>query len=62
MSGITSAPGAMIEIQIDGVTRTWRDVLENAMDAGVRLKRKNINSEVKVIDHRDGTVKVIDEI
>lgn len=62
MSGITSAPGAMIEIQIDNVTRTWRDVRDSAMDAATRLKRKNIKSEVKVIDHRNGTVKVIDEI
>jgi hypothetical protein len=47
--------GARFEITIDGVSRTWRDTTESALDAARNLKGRNLGSDVKVIDHRDGS-------
>jgi hypothetical protein len=50
-----STPGAKFEITIGGVSRTWRDTKDAALDAARNLKGRNIASDVKVIDHRDGS-------
>ena len=50
-----SSPRAQFEITINGVSRTWRDAKDSALDAARNLKGRNIGSDVKVTDHRDGS-------
>ena len=47
--------GAQFDILIDGRTRSWRDVLEVALDGARYLKELNPGSEVAVRDTRNET-------
>jgi hypothetical protein len=51
--------GAQFEILIDGRTRSWRDVLEVALDGARYLKELNPGSEVAVRDTRNATIITI---
>jgi hypothetical protein len=49
------------EIRVDGKSRTFRDVRQTAIEAGIFLKRERPQSEVCVRDIRDNSVTMIDE-
>ncbi len=40
----------MFEIRVNGVSRTCRDVMETALDAGRELKHRDLSSEVIIIN------------
>jgi hypothetical protein len=44
--------GAQFEITLDGTPRTYRDLRENAVEAGKRLKQRYPHSVVVVRDMR----------
>jgi hypothetical protein len=54
--------GALFEISIDGVPRSYRDLRESAIEGGRFLKRKYPNSEVAVRDLRTNERVIIKDI
>jgi electron transfer flavoprotein alpha/beta subunit len=48
--------GAQYEIAIDGTTRTYRDTEKIAIEAAIRLKTKQPQSEITVRDVETGKV------
>jgi hypothetical protein len=53
--------GAQFEILVGGKTRSWRDVLETALEGARYLKELNPRSEVAVRDGRNGTIITINQ-
>jgi hypothetical protein len=51
-----SAGGSQLEIIVDGVSRSFRDVKAIALEAGCFLKERQRTQSVSVRDLRDGTV------
>lgn len=54
-----SALGAMFEVLVDGVPRSYRDTRLGAMGAAQFLKSQSPNSEVAVRDMQTGEVTVV---
>jgi hypothetical protein len=54
-----SALGAMFEVLVDGVPRSYRDTRLTAMGAAQFLKSQSPNSEVAVRDMQTGEVTVV---
>jgi FMN-dependent NADH-azoreductase len=52
--------GAGFDILVDGKARTFRDLKQTAIEAGIVFKRERPQSEVTVRDVRDNSVTVID--
>jgi hypothetical protein len=52
--------GSGFDIVVDGKPRTYRDVRQTAIEAGIVFKRERPQSEVAVRDVRDNSVTVID--
>jgi FMN-dependent NADH-azoreductase len=52
--------GAGFDILVDGKLRTYRDVRQTAIEAGIVFKRERPQSEVTVRDVRDNSVTTID--
>jgi hypothetical protein len=53
--------GACFEIRVDGKTRSHRDRIETAIEAGRYLKQMQPQTEIMVRDVRDNSVTVIEE-
>ncbi len=49
------ASGAQFEIKVDGVSRTFRDLRETAIETARFLKQRNPGAKITVIDLRDGS-------
>ncbi len=49
-----TTPGAMFEIKVDGVVRSYRDVRDTAIEAARFLQQRNPNAKITVTDLRDG--------
>ncbi len=47
--------GAMFEIKVDGVPRSYRDVRETAIEAARFLQQRNPAAKIAVTDLRDGS-------
>jgi hypothetical protein len=45
---------------VDGKPRTYRDVRQTAIEAGIVFKRERPQSEVTVCDVRDNSITLID--
>jgi hypothetical protein len=48
------------DILVDGKPRTYRDVRQTAIEAGIVFKRERPQSDVAVRDVRDNSITVID--
>ena len=48
------------DILVDGKPRTYRDVRQTAIEAGIVFKRERPQSEVTVRDVRDNSITLID--
>jgi hypothetical protein len=48
------------DILVDGKPRTFRDLRQTVIEAGIVFKRERPHSEVTVRDVQDGSVTVID--
>ncbi len=53
-------PGAPFEIKVDGVTRSYRDVRETAIEAARFLQQRNSNAKISITDLRDGSAVPFD--
>ena len=51
--------GANFQIIVDGKTRSYRDIQETALEAGIFLKERQPQSEVVVRDMRNNAQTVI---
>jgi hypothetical protein len=51
--------GASFQIMVDGKTRSYRDVRETALEAGIFLKERHPQSEVVVRDLQNNVQTVI---
>jgi hypothetical protein len=54
-------PGdARFEIKVDGVVRSHRDILNNAIEVARSLRQKNPDADITIIDQRDGSAVPFD--
>jgi hypothetical protein len=54
------ASGAQFEIKVDGVSRTYRDFRETAIEAARLLQQRLPASRITITDVRDGSVVAFD--
>jgi hypothetical protein len=58
--GSKSSTGSGFDILVDGKPRTFRDVRQTAIEAGIVFKRERPQSEVTVRDVRNNSITLID--
>lgn len=49
-----ATPGALFEIKVDGVVRSYRDEHDTAIEAARYLQQRNPGAKIAVTDPRDG--------
>jgi hypothetical protein len=52
--------GAMFEIKVDGVVRSYRDFRETAVEAARFLQQRLPGAKIVITDTRDGSVVAFD--